>query len=74
VLPPDNLRANRDRRGPDRRNLERRRDSRRDEDPDQTREPATARFPRWVLVLALSGLGLLLATFLLVAWFVVRHG
>ena len=73
VLPPDNLRANRDRRGSDRRNVERRRDSRRDEDPVQTREPVAARFPRWVLVLALSGLGLLLATFLLVAWFVVRH-
>jgi len=73
VLPPDNLRTNRDRRGSDRRNLERRRDSRRDEDPDQAREPVAARFPRWVLGLALTGLGLLLATFLLVAWFVVRH-
>jgi serine/threonine-protein kinase len=74
VLPPDNLRATRDRRGPDRRNVERRRDARRDEDPAHTREPVAARFPRWMLALALSGLGLLLATFLLVAWFVVRHG
>lgn len=74
VLLPDNLRASRDRRGPDRRNLERRRDSRRDEDPSFSNEPATgAKLPRWVLATAVAGLGLLLATFLLVAWFVLRH-
>ena len=69
---PDNLRSGRDRRGSDRRRSERRRDSRRDEDP--TPFPvAGAGLPRWVLWCALSGLGLLLATFLLVAWFVLRH-
>lgn len=74
VLVPDNLRTGRDRRGSDRRNVERRRDSRRDDDPSFSNESAgPARLPRWVLAAALAGLGLLLATFLLVAWFVVRH-
>jgi serine/threonine-protein kinase len=74
VLPPDNLRSGRDRRGDDRRHTDRRRGSRRDEDPDSSFGGAGGMtLPRWVPWMALAALGLLLATFLLVAWFVVRH-
>ena len=68
---PDNLRSGRDRRGPDRRNIERRRDTRRDDDPFMTDHPKG--LPRWVLGVGFAALGLLLATFLLVAWFVIGH-
>jgi len=73
VLPPDHLRSGRERRGGERRRDDRRRDSRRDQDPAPLPEFGRSKLPRWILAAVLSGLGLLLATFLLVAWFVIGH-
>jgi hypothetical protein len=73
VLPPDHLRSGRERRGGERRRDDRRRDSRRDQDPAPLPEFGRSKLPRWVLPAIVSGLVLLVATFLLVAWFVIRH-
>jgi len=72
VLPAEtNLRTGRDRRLVDRRRVEdRRRESRRGEDPDS--ESGVAGVPhKSLLWIALGVLALVLATFLLVAWFVL---
>jgi eukaryotic-like serine/threonine-protein kinase len=74
VLAPEHLRSGRERRGGERRRDDRRRDSRRDQDPAPLPESAhAAKLPRWIIAAIVAGLGLLLATFLLVAWFVVGH-
>ncbi|MBK9578463.1 MAG: serine/threonine protein kinase [Fibrobacterota bacterium] len=74
VIGNDNLRSGRDRRLPsDRRAIDRRRGMRRGEDP--TTEGGTGKpvIPRWALVVGVSLVALVLATFLLVAWFVLSH-
>jgi serine/threonine protein kinase len=74
VIGNDNLRSGRDRRLPsDRRAIDRRRGMRRGEDPTTEGGPAKPVIPRWALVVGVSLVALVLATFLLVAWFVLSH-
>lgn len=74
VLTNDNLRSGRDRRNQnDRRATDRRRGMRRGEDPVSGGDGDKASIPRWLLVVGVSLVALVLATFLLVAWFVLSH-
>lgn len=74
VLANDNLRSGRDRRNQtDRRNTDRRRNSRRGEDPAALGESEKAALPRWIIATVAAIVALVLATFLLVAWFVLSH-
>ncbi|HOX52778.1 MAG TPA: hypothetical protein PKY05_14945, partial [Fibrobacteria bacterium] len=74
VLTNDNLRSGRDRRLPaDRRSTDRRRGIRRGEDPSGEVMTEKAPYPKWLLAVGVSIVALVLATFLLVAWFVLSH-
>lgn len=73
VLPPDNLRSGRERRGGDRRDKDRRRGFRRGEDPSLADPARPAKLPGWAIGLIAGAAVLLLATFGLVAWFVLSH-
>lgn len=74
VLANDNLRSGRDRRMPtDRRSTDRRRGIRRGEDPTVDSGSEKTAYPKWLLAVGVSIVALVLATFLLVAWFVLSH-
>lgn len=73
VLPSEsNLRKRTERRLLERRRSDRRTEARRDEDPESEAEPAPVSNQPLIWI-ALAVLGLALATFLLVAWFVIGH-
>ncbi len=74
VLPSEtNLRKGAERRLLERRRLDRRTESRRGEDPPSDPSVPAAAFHKPLLWIALAVLALVLATFVLVAWFVVVH-